>query len=174
MERMSALRTPPGILAVAEIPNRKTPEQWNGWSIALDGINDPGNLGTILRTADWFGIQHVFASDDVVEEFNPKVVQASMGSVFRVPLHRVTLPEWLAKQIEQGVEVVAADMKGEPLGQFSFAPQGVLVMGSESHGLSEDIKNPAIRSITIPGRGNAESLNVAVATGIICSHLPAE
>jgi TrmH family RNA methyltransferase len=172
MERMSTLRTPPGILAVAVIPQFEQPKELTSWVIALDEVSDPGNLGTILRIADWFGINHVFASENVVEEFNPKVVQSSMGAVFRIPVHRVVLEDWLQKVQLPDCPVIAADMQGESLDSFPFTPRGVLVMGSESHGLSEEIKNQVSQLITIPGKGKAESLNVAVATGIICSRLP--
>lgn len=174
MQRMSALRTPPGILAVAAIPKFELPEEITSWVIALDDISDPGNLGTILRIADWFGINHVVAAENVVEEFNPKVVQSSMGAVFRIAVHRVVLGDWLQKVQSPDCPVIAADMEGEPIDAFPFPPRGVLVMGSESHGLSEGIKNQVSRLITIPGKGKAESLNVGVATGIICSRLPIE
>jgi len=174
MERMSTLRTAPGVLAVAVIPRFERPKEITSWVIALDKVSDPGNLGTILRIADWFGIHHVFASENVVEEFNPKVVQSSMGSVFRIAVHRVDLADWLQKIQSPDCPVIAADMQGDPLNSIDFPSRGVLVMGSESHGLSKEIKSHVSQLITITGKGKAESLNVAVATGIICSRLPIE
>lgn len=175
MSRMSMLRTPPGILAVASLPDvTQHPDPKTGWTIALDHLSDPGNLGTILRTADWFGIKQVVLSKDCVEVHNPKVVQASMGSLFRINVSVVDLPEWLAEARNQQVEVLAADMEGKDYSEMKWPQQGVLVMGSESHGVSAEVKLVVSALVNIPRRGGSESLNVAVATGIICSRLPVE
>ncbi len=175
MSRMSMLRTPPGILAVAVLPDVAQHADPNmGWVVALDQLRDPGNLGTILRTADWFGIRQVVLSKDCVEVHNPKVVQASMGSLFRVKISVVDLPVWLAEARKQRVNVFAADMKGIDFSVMQWPEKGILVMGSESHGVSEEVKSAVSTFVNIPRRGGSESLNVAVATGIICSRLPVQ
>lgn len=172
MERMSGLKSPPGILATVVLPEHSPQEDWEGWVLALDGVSDPGNFGTVLRIADWFGLSHVYASRDTVEAFNPKSVQAAMGAVFRVPVTALDLSEWLSECRAKGIPVFAAEMKGERLNAVDFPAKGVLVMGSESHGLRTEVQQSIDRSVTIPGGGGAESLNVGVATGIICSRLP--
>lgn len=172
MQRMSAMTTSPGILAVVKIPRRNLLDKLKGWTIVLDGVSDPGNLGTILRIADWFGIQQIIAAKDGVDPYSPKVVQASMGAVFRVPLHSADLIGWLSQMREKNTFVCAADMAGENIENVQFPNEGVLVMGSESHGIGEELMPFIEQRITIPGKGKAESLNVAVAMGIICSRLP--
>lgn len=175
MSRMSMLRTPPGVLAVAVLPDvAQHADPSIGWTLALDQLRDPGNLGTILRTADWFGIQQVVLSNDCVEVHNPKVVQASMGSLFRVKISVVDLPLWLAEVRNQSVEVFAADMEGNDFSAMQWPEKGILVVGSESHGVSEEVKSAVSTLVNIPRRGGSESLNVAVATGIICSRLPVQ
>lgn len=175
MSRMSMLRTPPGVLAVAVLPDVAQHADPNlGWTLALDQLSDPGNLGTILRIADWFGIQQVVLSNKCVEVHNPKVVQASMGSLFRVKISVVDLPVWLSEARNQSVEVFAADMKGDDFSKIDWPEKGILVMGSESHGVSEEAKSSLSAFVNIPRRGRCESLNVAVAAGIICSRLPVQ
>jgi len=136
--------------------------------LALDNINDPGNLGTIIRIADWYGIDKLILNDNSVEVYNPKVVSASKGSLTRVNIYNLNLAVFLADY--QG-DVFAADLVGEPLNLIEPINSGVLLMGSESHGISDALTPYITKKITIPGRGGAESLNVAVATGIICNHL---
>lgn len=166
MERMTALKTPPGVLAVVRIPT------WDYTHIddsiiALDGISDPGNLGTIIRTADWFGITQLICSEDTVDEFNPKTVQASMGSIFRVRLFRCHLPLWLS---EQSLKVYGLDMAGEPLYGHQ-KEHAVYVLGKESTGLSEAIRSKLSGTLKIPGNGMAESLNVGIAGALLMSEL---
>lgn len=172
MQRLSSLATPPGILAVVSMPQRHIPAKLRGWTVVLDGVSDPGNLGTILRIADWFGVQQIIAAKDGVDPFNPKVVQASMGAVFRVPLYTAEIAGWLSQVNHQNLPVFAADMTGESINSVSFPEEGILIMGSESHGIGDDLKPFIDQRINIPGKGGAESLNVAVAMGIICSRLP--
>lgn len=172
MKKMSAMNTPPGVLAVVATPQKQLPHTLNGWVLALDGVSDPGNLGTILRVADWFGISGIVMSTTSVDIYNPKVVQASMGSVFRVAVYSTDLAKWIESLPSEGRNVFVAEMNGVSLEKVDFPKQGILVMGSESHGVSEAIASLAEGGITIPGKGGAESLNVGVATGIICSRLP--
>lgn len=169
---MSALSAPPGVLALFRMSGSITPQEPIGWSIFLDDVRDPGNLGTILRIADWFGMQQIITSEQSVEVFNPKVVQASMGAVFRIPCSAVCGADWLAEMSGKGVPIFGADMKGTGLNEVKFPDRGVLVMGSESHGVGSELQGYINEWIAIPGKGLAESLNVAVAAGIICSRIP--
>lgn len=166
MERMTALKTAPGVLAMVRIPSWTYSEE-KGAIIALDGVADPGNLGTLIRTADWFGITQLVCSEDTVDEFNPKTVQASMGSLFRVRLYRCNLPLWLS---EQGLKVYGLDMAGESLYGHQ-QERAVYVLGKESTGLSEAVRAELTNTINIPGKGMAESLNVGIAGALLMSEL---
>jgi TrmH family RNA methyltransferase len=172
MKQISTMTTPPGVIAVAEIPKPGNLNLLKGWTLALNDINDPGNLGTMLRTADWFGISQVICSENCVDSYSPKVVQASMGAVFRVSVHYLNMPAVLTESNKQQVNIYAADMKGESLNSIVFPKTGILVMGSESHGISSEIRPLVNHWVNIPGKGKTESLNVSVAAGIICSRLP--
>ncbi|MBL7951706.1 MAG: RNA methyltransferase [Flavobacteriales bacterium] len=136
--------------------------------IALDGITDPGNLGTVLRIADWFGFERVWCSVGSVDAYNPKCVQASMGAIFRVQVQQVDLPVVLARQQECGAVLYMASMEGSSVFAERLACKAVLVMGSESHGISTEVRALQGRSISIPGKGGSESLNVAMATSALC------
>lgn len=137
-------------------------------TLALDDIRDPGNLGTILRLADWYGATQVVCSPTTAEWRNPKVIAASMGSFLRVGIHEVELPDWLAAQRAAGVAIAGAVFDGESTHALATAfTGGVLVIGNESHGLSDAVQAQLTRRLTIPRFGAAESLNAAVATGIL-------
>lgn len=176
LERMSALRSPQGVIALLPIPDPLPPEQLPGITLFCDRISDPGNMGTILRIADWFGIGQVITSPGSANIFNPKVVQASMGSIFRVRHSVNTLTE-LIDVYDEKPGIYAAVTDGIPLHQQSV-PSGnaVIVIGNESEGISEETLNLCTHRIAIPGkpgavRGeSAESLNAAIATAIICYH----
>ncbi len=140
----------------------------NEWTIVLDSINDPGNLGTIIRIADWYGIKQIAVSNNSVDVYNPKVVTASKGSISRVQVHYGDLANILANY--KGT-IVGASMQGQDVHSFKAAKAGVLVMGSESHGISPKLQKLLTNKITIPKIGGAESLNVGVATAIICDNL---
>jgi TrmH family RNA methyltransferase len=158
------------VLAVVHFPERKKADTVEtGVTLFLDRINDPGNLGTIIRLADWFGVKHIFCTENSVDVFNNKVIQSSMGSVFRVPVEYVNGHEFLANFIQKHPKtpILAADMEGEKLGSFSFPENALLIMGSESHGIDSAYASKIQQRVTIPGFGDAESLNVAVATSII-------
>jgi RNA methyltransferase, TrmH family len=168
MDRVTLLHTAPGILAVVRIPDaplEAIPAQ--GWLLFLDGIADPGNLGGILRSADWFGMRNIILGEGTVEWSNPKVVQAAMGSLFRVRLFTARLPE-LCNLFPQKT-IVSADLEGTALGAFHWPEEGILVMGGESRGLSAGVRETSSRFIRIPGdpQGRTESLNVNVAAGIL-------
>jgi TrmH family RNA methyltransferase len=169
MDRISNLSTPPGIMAVLAMPDQaKLPPVNNHHRhLFLDNVSDPGNVGGILRTADWFGIKSVILGPGTAEWTNPKVVQASMGSIFRLRMQYASFEE--AVQALRDVPWMAADMDGRDTVSFVWPSQGVLVLGSESHGLSPDIRSRVASLVTIPksATGGAESLNVGVATGIL-------
>lgn len=173
MSRMSTLKAPPGILAVMGIPevpaDKPGPLPPASFSLAIDGLSDPGNLGTIIRTADWFGISGIWVSRDTVDPFNPKVVQATMGAIFRMPIWTVDLAETLGGFSSEGAIVQGLDLEGESLWEMGGPPASaarIAVLGSESHGLSEDVKAACSGFIHIPGGGQSESLNASMAAGI--------
>jgi len=166
--RMSGLKNPNRVIAVCHKLDEPSLAS-EGWTVALDEVSDPGNLGTIIRICDWMGIRHIVCAENSVDVYNPKVVQASMGSLFRVDVNYLKLEEFL-KRDDQGL-LVEADMSGEPLSEVEWPERGVLVMGSESHGLRKEISELCQTKVSIPKRGGGESLNVAVSTGIILSHL---
>jgi len=171
LEKISTLKTPQDIIALVKIPawpalNYTSLQK--KFSIVLDGIQDPGNMGTIIRTADWFGIDNVICSEDCVEVYNPKVVQATMGSLSRINVHYTNLVSFF-KQCN--MPVFGALLNGENIYKTQFGTEGLVVMGNEGNGLRPEIIDKVTRAVTIPGSGNAESLNVAVATAIFCSEI---
>ncbi|HKK38862.1 MAG TPA: RNA methyltransferase [Cryomorphaceae bacterium] len=166
--RMSGLKTPNRVLAVCH-KDLPTKENFVGWIVALDQISDPGNLGTIIRICDWMGVDQIVCAQESVDVFNTKVVQASMGSIFRVEVIYESLEEYLE---ESNLEtILEADMEGQSIYEYEPSVEGILVMGSESHGLRPEISAKCTGKISIPQFGGGESLNVAVSTGIILSHL---
>lgn len=168
--RISNLKTPNKALAVVHIPAFTLgKEVFDDLTLALDCISDPGNLGTIIRIADWFGIRHILCSHNTVDLFNPKVVQATMGSLFRVKVHYVDLEEIITK-MAAGVPVFAATLEGENIYAQKLPKKAVIIVGNESHGISERLIGLVDRRLTIPSAaGSAESLNASIATAIICS-----
>jgi len=171
IEKISALKTPADIVATVRIP------QWPAlvhdtlnkkFSIVLDGIQDPGNMGTIIRTADWYGIENIICSEDCVDVYNPKVVQATMGSLSRVNVHYVDLASVLK---DTKLPAYGALLDGENIYNTNFGTEGLIVMGNEGKGLTEKVKQLVTRATTIPRGGKAESLNVAIATAIFCSEI---
>ena len=168
LNKISALSTPNTCLAVFRIPlEQKIIE--SGLIIALDSIRDPGNLGTILRLCDWFGIQQLICSKETVDIYNPKVVQATMGSIARVNVNYVDLKTFI-KQTE--LPVFGTFMDSENIYKTTLPQEGIIVMGNEANGISENIEKLINKRLTIPRFGNTqitESLNVATATAIILS-----
>ena len=171
LQKISSLAAPQQVAALVKIPRwpaLNVQELQGRFSIVLDGIQDPGNLGTIIRTADWFGISHLICSEDTVEAYNPKVVQATMGSLARVRVHYTHLPEILpALQLP----VYGALLHGSSIYHTDFGNEGLIVMGNEGNGLRPEVERLVTHAVTIPRMGEAESLNVAVATAIFCSEL---
>jgi len=173
MEQMSGQDTPPGILAVVRIPEQKEIKTSSRFVLALDGISNPGNMGTLLRTAEWFGITDVVCSPDCVELWNPKTVQATMGSLFRMQVWKADLPSFLHEASSKGKAVYGALLEGENLFEMREKPEGIIVIGSESHGIRADVLPCITRPVTIPRMGGSltESLNAAVAGGIIMAEM---
>ncbi len=173
MQQMSGQDTPPGILAVVRIPEQGDIRATSPFVLALDGIANPGNMGTLIRTAEWFGIQDVVCSNDCVELWNPKTVQATMGSLFRVKVCKTELPVFLQKAKSEDKAVYGALLEGEDLFQMKAKPEGVIVIGSESHGIRPEVLPYITHPVTIPRVGGSvtESLNAAVAGAIIIAEM---
>ena len=163
MKRISSLKHSPGILALVE-QKQQSPNLSANQVLCLDGINDPGNLGTIIRTADWLGIREVWCSPNCADIYNPKVVQATMGSLFKVRLSIADLPELLK---EYSYPVYCATLGGKKLGTHKIPLDAALVIGSESHGISSDVLNCCNEEITIPAGSTSDSLNAGVAAAIL-------
>ena len=172
ISQMSNQDTPPGILAVARIP-KPTVIQNQGMVLALDGIANPGNMGTIIRTAEWFGIRQVVCSEDCVELWNPKVIQATMGSVFRMSIIFTDLEGYLSEAKASGKAVYGALLEGENIFRKEGWKEGVVVIGSESHGIRSKVLPLITHPITIPRAAGSvtESLNASIAAGIILAAL---
>jgi TrmH family RNA methyltransferase len=166
LEQLSFLQTPQQVLALVAIPKPSDLSHLlSGKVIALDTIQDPGNLGTIIRLADWYGITDIVCSEASADVYNPKVIQATMGSFMRVRLHYTNLKEWIGQQT---VPVMGALMSGQNLHQTQLPQKGVLLIGNEGSGISPELIPFVTQAITIPRFGGAESLNAGVATAIIC------
>ena len=175
LERISTMSTPPEVLAIAR-QKRPTPPSPNGKQplLVLDRISDPGNLGTIIRTADWFNIRHIVCSPDCVEFYNPKTIQATMGSFCFVEVSHLPLVPFL-QEASKTRRILGTFMEGQPLSGFSSKTDDILVIGNESNGITPEVAALVTDKITItkvePGRPSAESLNAAVAAAITMSHL---
>jgi TrmH family RNA methyltransferase len=169
LEKMSMLQTPNQVLAVAMMPQKKEALELAGpLTIVLDGIQDPGNMGTIIRTADWFGITQIVASEDTVDVYNPKVIGATMGSFMRVTVTYKNLADWMPTV---KLPVYGALLEGENVFTIKTPQKGLLVIGSEGKGIRENILDLITHPVTIPKTGGAESLNAGIAAGIIVAQL---
>lgn len=168
LDAVSAMESPNQALAVVRMPEEVPPRPPAGLALCLDGVQDPGNMGTILRSAAWFGVERVVCSPDCVERFNPKVVQASMGAVFRVPVHVAGLASYLA-DLPASTAVAGAVLDGRNVYTVGPSEPAVLVLGNEARGLSESVRAAIRLPLTIPRLGSGESLNVAMAATVLCS-----
>jgi TrmH family RNA methyltransferase len=169
LESVGSFQSNDAALVVAKskpnIPINLSSEEW---AIALDDVKDPGNLGTIIRIADWYGIQNLFLSEESAEFYNPKVLHASMGSFTRIKFFYTDLK----KQFEKSsIPIYGAYLEGESIHKTKFGNGGIILMGNESNGISKELEPLVSRKITIPRFGYAESLNVAVATAIFCDNI---
>lgn len=175
LNKITDLITPNQVLAIAEIPvtTLPAPFEFKEMTLALDGIRDPGNMGTMIRTADWFGISKIICSSDSADMYNPKVIQATMGSFSRVNVFYINLPEFF-KNLPPEIPVFGALLEGPDITDKSFTKPGIILIGSESHGISGSlipfVNEPLhIPHFSVSGRGKqAESLNASIANGIIC------
>ena len=169
LERISFLTTPNLVLGIFRKPVFPDREIDTTVSLALDDIQDPGNLGTIVRIADWFGISQVVCSEDTVDVFNPKVVQSTMGSIGRVQVSYTSLRKFFSGH--PGITVYGTTLEGESVLTIGQSRKGIILIGNESKGIRKDLYPYIHHLVSIPRRGEAESLNAAVAAGIVVSHL---
>ncbi len=179
MERITMLSSPSPALAVVRIPGTPSLADIDALvasrplCLALDSVRDPGNLGTIVRIADWFGIDAIFASEDTVELYNPKTVQATMGAIFRRKVIYCDLPEVARKFTAAGMPVFGTFLEGNDIYGEDLSQEGLIVMGSESNGIGPEMAQLVSRRLFIPpyprGAAGSESLNVAIATAITCA-----
>ncbi|WP_338812252.1 RNA methyltransferase [Bernardetia sp. Wsw4-3y2] len=175
LSEAGSLKSNNAAIAVLEFPTLEVPKKLENLSLLLENINDPGNLGTIIRIADWYGIEHIFCSEQTVDLYNSKTLSATMGSFLRVKVHYGNEFEFL--KLAEG-NTFGAFLDGKNVHQSKFPQKGILVIGSESHGISEQLGKEITNKVTIPsfpsGNGNdtesAESLNAAIATAIICDN----
>ena len=172
LRRISFLQHPQQVLALFPLPVNSKPSTVNSeLSLALDGVQDPGNLGTIIRIADWFGISTIICSEDTVDAWNPKVVQATMGSIARVNIIYLNLPDFL-DTLPADFPVYGTFLDGDNIYTQELTPNGLIIMGNEGNGISEAVRSKVNRRLLIPDfhQGpTADSLNVAIATAITCS-----
>ncbi|WP_426325156.1 TrmH family RNA methyltransferase [Pedobacter sp. R-06] len=171
LDKISTLQTPQGFLALVHIPKNRElvlKALKNQFTLVLDGVQDPGNMGTIIRTADWFGFKNIICSADCVEVFNPKTVQATMGSLARVNIYEADLPALLEKNI---IPVFGALLDGESIYKTQWGAEGLVILGNEGKGISAEVIKKINKPVTIPRIGEAESLNVAVSAAIFCAEL---
>lgn len=174
MQKLSKLQTPPGILAVCRIPEHQPDASTltNTLTIALDGISDPGNMGTIIRTAEWFGVEYVFCSLDSADPWQPKVVQSAMGSLFRTKMIRTDLALLIRQAIEREILIYGAVMNGTSIWDAPLKCNGsLLIIGSESHGIRQALQGMIAKPLTIPRHSGSvtESLNAGIAAAVILS-----
>ena len=175
LSEAGSLKSNNAAIAVVEIPTLKVPKKLNNLALLLENINGPGNLGTIIRIADWYGIEDIFCSEQTVDLYNPKTLSSTMGSFLRVSVHYGDEFEFL--KLAEG-NTFGAFLDGKNVHQTSFPKEGILVIGSESHGISEKLGKEISNKITIPSFAkvdennteSAESLNAAIATAIICDN----
>lgn len=171
IKKVSFLQNPQGAVAVFKMQDQEETESTaldKEFVLALDQIQDPGNLGTIIRTAEWFGMHHIFCSEDSADAFNPKVVQASMGSLARVKVHYVDLKDFIDRRKSP---VYGALLEGNSIYETSFQQPGIILMGNEGSGIRGTLMEKINHPVTIPNFGHAESLNVAIATTVFCSEI---
>jgi len=169
MEQMSALTTPSAYLAVFHQSPSFDFKGTDSAVLILDGIADPGNMGTIIRTAEWFGFETLICTPDCVEVYNPKVVQATMGSIFRMQVLSLSEEEMQRSLKQNEYYIIAADLKGTSVYRFDFKQKLAIIIGSESHGVRPAMRSLVDEFVTIPGSGRAESLNASVAATVFMS-----
>ncbi|MCC8155412.1 MAG: RNA methyltransferase [Tannerellaceae bacterium] len=175
LKKASFLKTPQDVLAIFRLPEEQA-EDINPAEelvLALDGIQDPGNLGTIIRLADWYGIRHMVCSPDTADAFAPKTVQATMGALSRVKVYYTDLPVWLSQQAKDEISIYGTFLDGVDMYEKELTSNGVIVMGNEGNGIRPEVEKVINEKLYIPdypvGHAASESLNVGIATAIICA-----
>ncbi|MBP6302760.1 MAG: RNA methyltransferase [Bacteroidia bacterium] len=168
LEKLSRHNAPQQVIMLVHIPKNTLNLDSGSLTLVLDNLQDPGNLGTIIRTADWYGIQNIFCSSDTVDAYNPKVVDSTMGSIGRVNIVYGDIAELLNKY--ENIPVYGALLNGESVYTAPLQTPAFLIIGNEGKGISKEIVHLINRPLHIPGKGGAESLNAAVATAILCDH----
>lgn len=169
LSKIATHQHPDQVVAVAKVPSYNLPTTLIGKKfVLLDQVNDPGNAGTIIRSADWFGWDGVIFSENSVEIFNPKVINSAKGSLFRTPVFQGDIASFLTQNSD--FEVYGALMEGDSIYNVSFSEKAILIIGNEANGISPEISSFINQAITIPRLGGAESLNAGVAASIIFSH----
>lgn len=174
LKKISNLKTPVDTVAIFEIPTYDINynEIENELVLFLDNIQNPGNLGTIIRTADWFGIKNIVCSEDTVDAFNPKVIQASMGAIARLKVHYIN-SESFFKKLTKEIKIYGTFLEGENIYKTELSKNGIIVIGNEGKGISDDLQNYISKKIHIPNysenESKSESLNASIATAIVCA-----
>ncbi len=174
LSRASLLKTPQQVLAIFEQPQYTldTESVRQSLCLALDGVQDPGNLGTIIRLADWFGIEHIICSQNTVDVYNPKTIQATMGGIARVKVHYTSLPDFI-RSLGDNTPVFGTFLDGKNMYEQPLSANGLIVMGNEGNGIGKEVATLINRKLYIPnypaGQETSESLNVAIATAVICA-----
>ncbi|MEG1634357.1 MAG: RNA methyltransferase [Rikenellaceae bacterium] len=173
MDRITFLKSATPVLALINMPTDNTPMLYNDrLSLALDCVQDPGNLGTIIRICDWFGIKQIYLSEDSADAYNPKVVQATMGAIARVKMIYCDLQKLLSKAKQETIPLYVTALDGQNIYIAPLSSTGIIVMGNEGKGVSHTLQNMAdakLRIPSFPAKNECESLNVSVATAIVCS-----
>lgn len=175
LERASLLKSPQDVLAVFRQPDWSLTDVDPAGELvlALDGVQDPGNLGTIIRLADWFGIRHIVCSPDTADVFNPKTVQATMGALARVNVHYTNLAAYLEEQVRHNIPLYGTFLDGENLYTKTLSATGIIIMGNEGKGIGKEIEKLIDEKLYIPNyppeKETSESLNVAIATAVVCA-----
>ena len=167
LQKISSHKTAAQVLLVVDNAEEINAYYKSGWSLALDTVQDPGNMGTLIRIADWFGMDKIICANGSADVFNPKVVQSTMGGLLRIPINYVNLSDFFKNNKQP---VYAAVLDGEKMQAIQNAKPGIILLGNESKGINNELLQHATNRIAIGGSGAAESLNVAVAAGIICHH----
>lgn len=170
LEKLSSLQQPNEVLALVKMPVAADPRPtFKGITLVLDKVQDPGNLGTIIRSSDWFGVDQIVCSKDTVDAYNPKVVQSAMGSILRIDIFYNDIIPFIESC--KNLPIYAAVLDGDSVFNTTFHHPSILIIGNESRGISDEVLSKVTHKITIPRRGSAESLNAAVASAVILSEM---
>ena len=173
LQRISNMKTSSDLIAIARLPKAQKPKLI-GQSILIDDIQNPGNLGTIIRTAHWFGFNQIICSENSVDLYNHKVIQASMGAVFKLDISYTKLEQIIPEMQKKGIRILGTFMEGEAIYDFKFTDKDVFILGNEGHGISESITELIDKKITIPNFSKGEkteSLNISIAATVVCSEM---